>query len=254
MHAGVPTAFLTVFAVTAGLGSAAPETCCSDSPEGQPAPRTLPSGPEPPAAGPAASRPAAFMALTVNRPVGLRARPRGPVTSWLAPETEFGSPRVVGVVSRRGAWLGVTTPTLPDGQLGWIRRGDPAVNAGRVRWSLRADLSERRLVLRRGAKVVRRLTVAIGAAGSPTPTGRFAVTDKLAGGRYSAAYGCCILALSGHQPNLPAGWRGGNRLAIHGTYGEVGLPATAGCLRASNDEMAELMRRVPLGTPVFIGR
>jgi lipoprotein-anchoring transpeptidase ErfK/SrfK len=150
----------------------------------------------------------------------------------------------------------VITPTLPNGEVGWISRADPAVRARRVRWSLRADLSARRLVLRRGTRPVKRMTVAIGAPGSPTPAGRFAVTDKLPGARFSGAYGCCILALSGHQSRLPAGWTGGNRLAIHGTYstGSVGLPATAGCLRADNSQMAALMSRVPLGTPVYISR
>ena len=35
---------------------------------------------------------------------------------------------------------------------------------------------------------------------TPTPTGRFAVTDKLADARAASPYGCCILALSGRQP------------------------------------------------------
>jgi lipoprotein-anchoring transpeptidase ErfK/SrfK len=67
-------------------------------------------------------------------------------------------------------------------------------------------------------------------------------------------YGCCILALNGHQPKLPAGWQGGNRLAIHGTNapGTIGSAASAGCLRAADSELQVLMRRVPLGTPVFI--
>ena len=38
----------------------------------------------------------------------------------------------------------------------------------------------RTLELRRGGRTVRRVTVAVGRPGSPTPTGRFAVTDKLA--------------------------------------------------------------------------
>ena len=90
--------------------------------------------------------------------------------------------------------------------------------------------------------------------GSETPTGRFAVTDKLSGPRFGPYYGCCILALNGKQPNLPAGWQGGNRLAIHGTNspGTIGAAASAGCLRAGDADLRLLMRRVPLGTPVFI--
>ena len=64
-----------------------------------------------------------------------------------------------------------------------------------------------------------------------------------------------MLALNGHQPKLPAGWSGGDRLAIHGTNspGTIGTPASAGCLRAADADLRILIRRVPLGTPVFIG-
>jgi lipoprotein-anchoring transpeptidase ErfK/SrfK len=121
-------------------------------------------------------------------------------------------------------------------------------------WSLHADLSQRSLTLRYDGRAVRRLTVAIGRPGSDTPTGRFAVTDKLAGSNYGAYYGCCVLALSGHQPNTPPGWTGGNRLAIHGTDSPatIGTAASAGCLRAADSDLQVLMAKVPLGTPVFI--
>ncbi|HJS70827.1 MAG TPA: L,D-transpeptidase, partial [Gaiellaceae bacterium] len=112
----------------------------------------------------------------------------------------------------------------------------------------------RRLVVRRGGEVVRKMTVAIGRAGSPTPVGRFAVTDKLPGSRYGSYYGCCILALSAHQPNLPPGWTGGDRIAVHGTNdpSSIGAAVSAGCPRASAEDMRSLMRVVPLGAPVFV--
>jgi lipoprotein-anchoring transpeptidase ErfK/SrfK len=147
----------------------------------------------------------------------------------------------------------VTTPDRPNGSLAWIRR-DRRLSLRRTAVSVRVDLSRRGLAVRRGRRVVARATVAIGMPGSPTPTGRFSVTDRLPGPRFSASYGCCILALSGTQPNPPPGWGGGNRLAIHGTDapGTIGTPASAGCLRAADADLQVLMRRVPLGTPVFI--
>jgi lipoprotein-anchoring transpeptidase ErfK/SrfK len=67
-------------------------------------------------------------------------------------------------------------------------------------------------------------------------------------------YGCCAVALSGHQTSLPAGWGGGDRLAVHGTSEPwtVGQPASLGCLRAADADIRWLLRRVPLGAPVFI--
>jgi lipoprotein-anchoring transpeptidase ErfK/SrfK len=95
--------------------------------------------------------------------------------------------------------------------------------------------------------------VGSGAPDTSTPTGDFYVTDKLPGPDFGPSYGCCILALSGRQPNLPEGWSGGDRLAIHGsptpTWGQA---VSNGCLHADEDDLRELMRIVPLGTSVKI--
>jgi L,D-transpeptidase catalytic domain len=186
--------------------------------------------------------------------LALRSRPGGPVDASLEPRTEFGSPRVLGVAAQRGRWLGLVTTARPNGRLAWADRRDRALDLRRTAWSLHADLSERRVELRRFGHTVARVRVAIGRPDSPTPTGRFVVTDKLPGSRFGPYYGCCILALNGYQEHLPAGWQGGNRIAIHGTDspGTIGAAASAGCLRAADAPLATLMRRVPLGTPVFV--
>jgi L,D-transpeptidase catalytic domain len=190
----------------------------------------------------------------VDDSVPLRARPNGRVLARAAAQTEFGDRRVMSVAAERGAWLGVVATELPNGRLAWVNRRNPALHLRRTAYSLHADLSGRWLELRRAGRRLKRLTVAVGRPGSETPTGRFAVTDKLNGRSFGAYYGCCVLALSGHQPKLPAGWAGGDRLAIHGTdsRGTIGAAASAGCLRASDADLQVLMRRVPLGTPVFI--
>ena len=196
-------------------------------------------------------------ALRVVRGVTLRHGPgRGAAVARISARTEFGSPRVLHVARRRGNWLGVVATERPNGRLAWVRQGHPGLRARRIRYSLHADLSRRRLALKRGGRVIKRISVAIGRPGSPTPRGRFAVTDKLSGPRFGSYYGCCILALTGKQPKPPPGWRGGNRLAIHGTNapGTIGRAASAGCLRTADRQLRFLMRRVPLGTPVFIRR
>jgi L,D-transpeptidase-like protein len=193
--------------------------------------------------------------VVVDGPVPLRARPGGRVVARARARTEFGGRRVLSLAARRGAWLGVVATELPNGKLAWVNRNNPAVRLRRTAYSLHADLSGRWLELRRHGRRIRRMSVAIGRPGSETPTGRFAVTDKLNGASFGSYYGCCVLALNGHQPKLPAGWSGGDRLAIHGTNSQstIGTAASAGCLRAADADLRILMRRVPLGTPVFIG-
>jgi lipoprotein-anchoring transpeptidase ErfK/SrfK len=205
---------------------------------------TTPSAPSAPPPG--------YEIAHVEKPTPLYASPNGAFLTRLSTTTEFGSPRTLGVVRHRGRWLAVVSTTRPNSRLGWVRARAVRVKSTRV--SLVLDLSRRRLVLREGDRVVRRMTVGVGRPSSPTPTGRFAVTDKLPGSRYGSFYGCCIVALSAHQTHLPAGWTGGDRIAIHGTNAPstIGVASSAGCAHARDADLRVLMRRVPLGAPVFI--
>jgi L,D-transpeptidase catalytic domain len=181
----------------------------------------------------------------------LRDKPGGKVIAHLKSRTAWGSPTVVWSVARRGPWLGVVATSLRNNQVGWldVRRDHPRL--WRSQFTLIADLSQRTLELRHDGRLVRRMSVGIGAPATPTPVGRFTVTDKLLPDPGVSYYGCCLLALSGHQPHLRPGWAGGDRIAIHGS-GTLGTAASAGCLHASDTDLEMLMRRVPLGTPVYI--
>jgi L,D-transpeptidase-like protein len=183
--------------------------------------------------------------------VALFANPGGRFISTVSDRSGFGSPRVFAVARQRGSWLGVLSPLRPDGELGWLRFDEAKLKLYWTRYSLRVLLSKRTLELRYGGRVLGRYMVTVGAAGSVTPRGRFGITDALAFG-HSPFYGCCALALSGHQEHLPVGWLGGDRIAIHGTPGPVGFAASHGCIRATDATMHALFRRVPLGTPVFV--
>jgi lipoprotein-anchoring transpeptidase ErfK/SrfK len=190
-----------------------------------------------------------------GRSVALHSKPGGPVQVRVRSTTRFGSSTTLAVAATHGQWLGMTSTDLPNGTLGWVkRRPKDGLQAASTHISLRIDLSRRSLELRDGRKVLRRASVGIGRPGSPTPTGRFSITDKLSGGAYGPYYGCCVLALSGHQVHTPVGWQGGDRLAIHGTNdpASIGVPSSAGCMHADAADLRVLMRRVPLGTPVFI--
>ncbi len=187
-----------------------------------------------------------------GREVEIRTEPDGgELVERVGRRTEFESPSVFGVIEKRGNWAGVTYPKLANNELGWIELDPKRLKSGWTRVSIAVDISERRAELREGARVVRSFAVTVGAPESETPTGRFAVTDTFRGD-LDDAYGCCALALSANQPNLPSGWFGGNRIAIHGTSGALGVAESSGCVRAADADVSELVDRVPLGTPVFI--
>ncbi len=189
-----------------------------------------------------------------GRALALYTRPSGRVLARVGSTTRFGSRHALSVVTRRGRWLGVTEAGVGDNRLVWVDARAGGLSYARTRLELDVDLSSRTLVVRRDGLAVRRFSVGVGRPGSPTPTGRFAVTDKLNGSAYGAFYGCCILALSATQPNLPAGWTGGDRIAIHGTpsSSDFGRAVSAGCIHARDADLRDLMRMVPLGTPVVI--
>jgi hypothetical protein len=189
--------------------------------------------------------------VPAGRHVALRSRPDGRVLATVAARTEFGSPQTLAVAFRKGDWLAVRSTALGNRRVGWVRAQPLRLVRRAVR--LEVDLSKRKLVVRDGSMARRTMSIAIGAPDTPTPTGRFYVTDKLRGSDFGPYYGCCILALSGRQPNLPRGWSGGDRLAIHGsptpTWGEA---VSNGCLHAPEADLRYLMKTVPLGTTVRV--
>jgi len=204
------------------------------------------------AAGCAAAAPPPGHALTakVTERTQVRVAPNGRAVATVGRFTEYGGRRVYRVVARRGDWLGVLTPQRPNGHTGWIRASRAVLDTSR--YKITVNRSARRLTLRRAGRVVKRIAVTVGKASTPTPLGRFAITDKLRMPRGSV-YGCCALALSGSQT---VGSLAGVRLAIHGTrYPEsMGRFASNGCSRATTRDLRWLMRHAPVGTPVTVVR
>jgi hypothetical protein len=184
--------------------------------------------------------------------IALRASPGGRVVARTDDRTEFDSMRVFWIERVQGPWFGVPAPEMPDGQLAWIRDDRFALDVSQTHFWIDANVSRQILELHYGDRLLDRFPVTVGSPTSPTPLGDYSVTDGLVGKGLGPWYGCCALALSGHQPNLPPGWIGGNRMAIHGTPGSIGGANSHGCLRASDPDMISLFARVPLGAPVFI--
>jgi hypothetical protein len=215
--------------------------------------KSRPAKPKPPAA-PILER-VSDLAARVPRGnrIALRARPGGRVLTHLGAKTVFGSPQLLSVAFRKGRWLAVRSPALGNEQLGWLDARSAGLRLVRREVSLEVDLSRRELRIHERKGVTRRISVAIGAPDTPTPPGEFYVTDKLRGTEFGPYYGCCILALSGRQPNLPRGWSGGDRLAIHGSPAPTwGQAVSNGCLHADEPGLRYLMKTAQLGTSVVI--
>jgi lipoprotein-anchoring transpeptidase ErfK/SrfK len=187
----------------------------------------------------------------LTRTALLRAAPGGARVSRVGLRTGYGAKRVFAVAAVKPGWVGVRALQMKDNSVGWLPAS--AVRLQPTRTLLVSDLSARTVTLRVGGKVRYRFPIAIGRAGSRTPIGRYGVTDRLKTAS-NLIYGCCVIPLTGHQQNLPAGWTGGTRIALHGTLesDSVGRDVSAGCMRMHDKDLKRLMGHVPLGTTVIV--
>jgi hypothetical protein len=184
------------------------------------------------------------------------ARPRAgasPVGVVPAGSKYYGIPIVAWVetVSADGRWGRVELPYVWPRRDGWVRLRGLTRDETRVR--VEVDLSQHMVTVRKFGKVLFRVPGATGASYSPTPVGEYFVTDRVpfsAGG----PLGSFAFGISGIQPRLPAGWSGGDQLAIHGTNNpsSIGRSASAGCVRVSEATLDRLMPLLKYGTPVVV--
>ncbi len=195
-----------------------------------------------------------FLLVTTPHGAIVHARPNGRVIAQLPGSTPLGTPTWLWITATTpgGRWGHVILPIRPNGLTGWIDLRGLAVRHTAT-W-IRASLGERRIWLMHGRMPIASYPVAIGAPDTSTPIGRFSVTDRVPTGDPSGPFGWYAFGLSGHQPNLPPSWAGGDQLAIHGTNdpASIGRPASHGCLRVSAAALARLREALALGTPVVI--
>ncbi|MGH3074761.1 MAG: L,D-transpeptidase [Gaiellales bacterium] len=189
--------------------------------------------PQAPAHGPA------YLVAEVRKPLHTR-------FGTVAAQSQFGQPVWVPVVHRRG---GRGRLLVPLGDRGRLVPED--LKSFRLQWRkirVVVDLSVDRMVVRDGRRKLGTFPVGKGAPSTPTPTGRFFVTDRLRFGQGSP-YAPFAVGLSAHVSQLPASWLGGDQVAIH--FGAMGA-VSHGCIHAQLDAIRLLERRAALGSLVVI--
>jgi hypothetical protein len=193
--------------------------------------------------------------VALERSVAVTSRPGGGRTPAEMPVTSryYAEPLVAWVqrVSSDDRFGLVSIPYVGGSPTGWITLGGLELSTTDV--AVEVDLSSHELVVRRDGDAILRASAATGVASSPTPTGRYFVTDRVAFPR-GGVLGTFAFGISGIQPHLPAGWNGGDQLAIHGTDdpSSIGTSASAGCVRVSERVLERLHPLLRLGTPVVI--
>lgn len=169
-------------------------------------------------------------------------------------ETEDKLPEVYLVLDGRvdangDQWLHIRIPMKPNGRTGWVPI-DMLSQLYVVRTQLTISRSKRRAMLRKNGRVIWQAAVGVGKSSTPTPKGSFWVRELLKGG--GGIYGPWAFGTSAYSSIRE--WRGAPVVGIHGTN-EPGLIPGApshGCVRVRNNKISQLVRLMPIGTPVRI--
>jgi lipoprotein-anchoring transpeptidase ErfK/SrfK len=152
-------------------------------------------------------------------------------------------------------WLRVLLPRRPNGTSGWI----PATRAvvRRTPWRVVVDVDGRRVSLLHNGRVRRSWRAVVGAPGTPTPRGLFAIAERVRQPDPHGFIGSWALHLSAYSNVLDNFGGGPGTIGIHGRGGAslwdpLGSAASHGCIRIDNGPVAFLARRALEGTPVRI--
>jgi lipoprotein-anchoring transpeptidase ErfK/SrfK len=195
-------------------------------------------------------------ASVVSRVVA-RARPneRARVVAMLDTTTPEGTSNLVLVLENafadRRAWAKVRLPVLPNNTTGWVPRR--ALGGYRVvQTRLVVDRVSLVATLFRNGEPVFRAPVGLGEPRWPTPPGEFYIRNRLRGFK-SVFYGPLAFGTSARSSVL-TDWPAGGFVGIHGTDRPELVPGLVshGCIRMKNEDILELGRLMPVGTPLTI--
>jgi lipoprotein-anchoring transpeptidase ErfK/SrfK len=178
-----------------------------------------------------------------------------PAVTKLSDKTEYDLPRTYLVTDQTShpGWLNVLLPIRPNGTSGWIKASD--VTLGTTDYEIRIEVGAHKLTLLKLGQPVLESGVVVGADKTPTPPGRFYVTDPLdLHSQPNAGYGVFALGISGYSDVLTSFKGGPGQLAVHGTNtpAQIGQNISNGCVRVPNDVIEQLAAQAGLGTPVTI--
>jgi len=162
------------------------------------------------------------------------------------------------VVRRQGDWLGISTIERNRGKLAWIRQ-TPRRPLTTTQLLVVVDLSEHRVHVQRGSRLVMSAPVTIGAPGSPSPVAETSVYKRIkvtpSSGFDREGYGPVIIGLRLWQDRPSPGMPDGGIMAFHGGGGFArGRARSGGCFRMRNVDALRLAQHLRPGTPVIIRR
>ena len=195
-----------------------------------------------------------YVAAAITASVDVFDAPRGSVVTSLANPIPSGGPLVFLAEDLQDAWYHVLLPLRPNGSTGWVRAIDTEITAHNFRMLVELD-AFRLTIFDRGNDVFG-ATVGVTRDNTPTPGGRYYLTELLRPTVPDGVYGKFAYGLSGYSEVLEEFNGGPGQLGVHGTNSPetIGTAVSSGCIRLHNDDITEIVEEIglPLGTPVEV--
>lgn len=143
-----------------------------------------------------------------------------------------------------------------------VRTLEPQVGVEDLGYTIVIRLSQLKLYLYDGIKLVKTYPVAAGQPAYPTPQGNWHIVSKAENPTWvnpdPEGWGADLPKVIGPGPGNPLGthamYLDAPGIRIHGTYASssIGTFASHGCVRMLLSDVSELFSIVPVGTPVYI--
>jgi L,D-transpeptidase catalytic domain len=152
-------------------------------------------------------------------------------------------------------WLHVELPTRPNHASAWMLADFAQVRP--TAYHVVVSISKRSLTLYRAGKIVKSVSVVVGAPSTPTPTGLFAVATAVPQPDPKGFYGPWVLHLNAFSDALKEFDGGPGVIGIHGRDGAsletaLGTAGSHGCVRVDDAVVSLLAKVAGPGTPVEI--
>jgi hypothetical protein len=148
-------------------------------------------------------------------------------------------------------YLKLRLPQRPNGLAGWVDANDLYVQADP--WRIVVSIGSREALLYKNGRLYGATRDVVGAVGTPTPEGLFAISEDVPQPRGSVL-GSYVITLTAHSDFLKTFEGGDGTVGIHG-YELLGAPlgtrSSHGCVRVP-ESFVRTVLSLPEGTPVLI--
>src|SRR5579875_222912 len=194
--------------------------------------------------------------VQANAPATVYAKPGAQPLVSITPTTALGA-LWMPVYRVRGAWEEIGLPGPPNGMTGWVLRSD--VHQKLTNWSVVVSISHRTETVYHSGRQLAEAPVAVGAPGTPTPTGHtFIDGDLPTVGQFAVESPVLRPLALNSTSQLAATEIGGTLVALHGWEdlssdpGVFGYAVSHGCIRAPAGPLTNALQEIPTGSPVWV--